>query len=76
MKVIHKVISIISKIAGCKKPGFSISVMKKDEPDVKKVVSWILREITKKNPDEVAKFLTKWASKPAGRQVQTKSQNG
>jgi len=37
------------------------SVMKENEPDVKKAVSWILREITKKNPDEVAKFLTKWA---------------
>lgn len=37
------------------------SVMKEDEPDVKKAVSWILREITKKNPDEVVKFLMKWA---------------
>lgn len=37
------------------------SVMKEDEPDVKKAVSWILREITKKNPDEVAEFLMKWA---------------
>jgi len=36
-------------------------VMKENEPDVKKAVSWILREITKNNPDEVAKFLTKWA---------------
>lgn len=35
--------------------------MKEDRPDVKKAVSWILRDITKKNPDEVAKFLTKWA---------------
>ena len=35
-------------------------VMKEDEPDVKKAVSWILREITKKNPDEVTKFLIKW----------------
>ena len=37
------------------------SVMKEEEPDVKKAVSWILREITKKNPDEVAKFLMKSA---------------
>ncbi len=37
------------------------SVMKEYEPDVKKAVSWILREITKKNPDEVAKFLMKFA---------------
>ena len=37
------------------------SVMKEEEPDVKKAVSWILREITKKNPYEVAKFLMKSA---------------
>ena len=36
-------------------------VMKEEEPDVKKAVSWILREITKKNPDEIAKFLMKSA---------------
>ncbi|HIH96418.1 MAG TPA: DNA alkylation repair protein [Thermoplasmata archaeon] len=36
-------------------------VMEDDEKDVKKSVSWVLREITKKNPDEVAEFLTKWA---------------
>ncbi len=36
-------------------------VIKENESDVKKAVSWILREITKKNPNEVAKFLTKWA---------------
>ncbi|HEC91483.1 MAG TPA: DNA alkylation repair protein [Candidatus Atribacteria bacterium] len=37
------------------------TVMKDNEKDIKKAVSWILREITKKNPDEVAKFLIKWA---------------
>ena len=31
------------------------------EKDVTKAVSWILREITKKNPDKVARFLIKWA---------------
>lgn len=36
-------------------------VMKDKEKDIKKAVSWVLREITKKNPDEVAEFLTKWA---------------
>lgn len=36
-------------------------VMEDNEKDIKKAVSWILREITKKNPDEVAEFLTKWA---------------
>ena len=36
-------------------------VMKDNEKDIKKAASWILREITKKNPDEVEKFLMKWA---------------
>jgi 3-methyladenine DNA glycosylase AlkD len=35
-------------------------VMEDKDKDIKKAVSWILREITKKNPDEVAKFLMKW----------------
>ncbi|MDI6603503.1 MAG: DNA alkylation repair protein, partial [Patescibacteria group bacterium] len=37
------------------------SIMDDGEKDVKKAVSWVLREITKKNPDEVSKFLIKWA---------------
>lgn len=36
-------------------------VMEDKDKDIKKAVSWILREITKKNPDEVAEFLTRWA---------------
>ncbi|MCK4398217.1 MAG: DNA alkylation repair protein [Methanophagales archaeon] len=36
-------------------------VMEDNEKDIKKAVSWILREITKKNPDGVAEFLTRWA---------------
>ncbi len=36
-------------------------VMEDKDKDIKKAVSWILREITKKNQDEVAKFLLKWA---------------
>lgn len=36
-------------------------VMKDKDKDIKKAVSWILREITKKNPEEVANFLIKWA---------------
>ena len=36
-------------------------VMEDKDKDIKKAVSWILREITKKNLDEVAKFLMKWA---------------
>jgi len=37
------------------------TVMENSEKDIKKAVSWILREITKKNPDEVEEFLTRWA---------------
>jgi len=36
-------------------------VMEDKDKDIKKAAPWILREITKKNPDEVAKFLMKWA---------------
>ena len=35
-------------------------VMEDKDKDIKKAVSWILREITKKNSSEVAKFLMKW----------------
>jgi len=37
------------------------TVMEDNDKDIKKAVSWILREITKKNPDDVAEFLTRWA---------------
>lgn len=36
-------------------------VMEDGERDVRKAVSWILREITSQNPDEVAEFLIRWA---------------
>ena len=36
-------------------------VMEDKDKDIKKAVSWVLREITKKNPDDVAKFLIRWA---------------
>lgn len=36
-------------------------VMEDQDKDIKKAVAWILREITKENPNEVAKFLTEWA---------------
>ena len=36
-------------------------VMEDRDKDIKKAVSWILKEITKKNPDDVAKFLIRWA---------------
>lgn len=41
-------------------------VMEDNEKDVKKAVAWVLREITKANPDDVAKFLSKWVkAKPS-----------
>jgi len=58
----YKNIQITDKVI-----GLLDSVMNENEPDVKKAVSWILREITKKNPDEVAKFLMKWAKASAGK---------
>lgn len=42
-------------------------VMADNEKEIKKAVSWILREITKKNPDEVAEFLTRWAKVNPGK---------
>ncbi len=36
-------------------------VMEDEDKDVKKAFSWILRELTKKNPEGVVKFLTKCA---------------
>ena len=42
-------------------------VMEDNEKDIKKAVSWILREITKKNPDEVAEFLARWAKANPGK---------
>jgi 3-methyladenine DNA glycosylase AlkD len=42
-------------------------VMEDNEKDVKKAVSWILREITKKNLDEVGEFLTRCAKANPGK---------
>jgi 3-methyladenine DNA glycosylase AlkD len=36
-------------------------IMEDKNLDVRKAVSWILREITKGNPDDVREFLTRWA---------------
>ena len=44
-------------------------VMEDKNKDIKKAVSWILREVTKKNPDEVGKFLTKWAKKDSSKET-------
>ncbi len=51
-------------------------VMEDDEKDVKKSVSWVLREITKKNPDEVAEFLTKWAKANPSKSTRWMIKNG
>ncbi|MEA2075276.1 MAG: DNA alkylation repair protein [Euryarchaeota archaeon] len=42
-------------------------VMEDNEKDIKKAVSWVLREITKRNPDDVAEFLTRWAKANPGK---------
>jgi len=46
------------------------------ERDVRKAVSWILREITKANPDEVAEFLMKWAKANPGKEARWVIENG
>jgi len=51
-------------------------VMKYVERDVRKAVSWILREITKANPDEVAEFLMKWAKANPGKEARWVIENG
>ena len=52
----YKRIQITEKVFGI----LDLVTEDKDK-DIKKAASWILREITKKNPDELAKFLMKWA---------------
>ncbi len=42
-------------------------VMEDKDKDIKKAVSWILRDITKGNPEEVAGFLMKWARANPGK---------
>lgn len=44
-------------------------VMEDKEKDIKKAVSWVLREITNRNPDEVAEFLTRWAKASSSKDV-------
>ena len=39
---------------------FEILDLVMEDKDIKNAVSWVLREITKKNPDDVAKFLIRW----------------
>jgi 3-methyladenine DNA glycosylase AlkD len=36
-------------------------MMREKDKDVKKAIGWALREITKKDPEAVFKFLQKWA---------------
>ena len=51
-------------------------VMEDEERDVKKAVSWILREITKGNPDDVARFLERWARVNPGKDAKWVIKNG
>jgi 3-methyladenine DNA glycosylase AlkD len=41
--------------------GLLKKVMREEDKDVKKAISWALREITKKDPKSVFEFLKKWA---------------
>jgi len=51
-------------------------VMEDRERDVRKAVSWILREITKANPAEVAEFLMKWAKENPSKEARWIIENG
>ena len=51
-------------------------VMEDKNKDVKKAVSWILRDITKRNAKEVAEFLIKWAEANPGKDVRWVIKNG
>lgn len=45
-------------------------IMEDEDKDIKKAVSWILREITKANSKEVFEFLTKWAESKPDKNIQ------
>jgi len=51
-------------------------VMTDQDRDVKKGVAWILRQITTKNPDEVAAFLVKWTRAHPNRHARWIIRNG
>lgn len=51
-------------------------VMEARDRDVRKAVAWILREITKGNPDEVAEFLMKWAEANPSKEARWVIENG
>ena len=50
--------------------------MEDEERDVKKAVAWILREITKGNSDDVARFLERWAGANPGKDARWVIKNG
>jgi 3-methyladenine DNA glycosylase AlkD len=51
-------------------------IMEDKERDVKKAASWILREITKGNPDEVSEFLVKWSKANPSKDARWIIENG
>jgi len=51
-------------------------VMEDRDRDVRKAVAWILREISKGNPDEVAEFLIKWAKANPSKEARWVIENG
>ena len=51
-------------------------VMEDEDKDVKKAVSWILRDISKGNPEEVAEFLMRWAKSNPGKDARWITKDG
>lgn len=51
-------------------------VMTDQDRDVKRGAAWILRQIVRKNPDEVAEFLVKWARAQPNRHARWIIRNG
>ena len=51
-------------------------VMEGEDRDVRKAVAWILREITKGNPDDTARYLERWAMSDPGKDAKWVFRNG
>lgn len=56
--------------------GILDALMKDGEPDVKKAVSWILREITKKNPKPIFGYLLRWTKSNPNKDTKWIIKNG
>jgi len=51
-------------------------VIEEEDRDVRKAVAWILREITKGNPDDMARYLERWAKSDPGKDAKWVIKNG